>query len=179
MKVWTGIIPPKKIYNEILKIEKEIAKKYKTYYNLESKIGPHITITFQENVKNKDFEEIKKVVDKISKNTKPFSVEVDGVARFYKNKAIYLKVLKSKKLNDLYKELSSGFKVYGKIRTFRPFTPHITLAYKDLTKENFRDIFKELKNKNLFYEFNVDELHLGKAETIERIRVVKSFKLKF
>jgi len=178
MRVWIGVMPPKRIFNEILEIEKEIAKKYKTYKSLESKIGPHFTITFQENVDKKDFKKIEKIVNEISKKTKPFKVKIKGIARFCKYKIIYLKVFKSRELNDLNKKLSNRLRRFGKIRRFRSFTPHITIVYMDITKENFKKAFKEFKNKKFSYEFNANKLYLGKAQPTKRTKVFKSFKLK-
>ena len=178
MRVSVGILPPKKIFNKILKIEKEIAEKYKTYSNLRTKLGPHITITYQPNVNRKDFKKVERFVNGISKKTKSFKIKIKGVDIFPKNRVIYLKVLKSKELDKLFKELSNNLKQFGKIRSHEMFTPHITLVKKDVTKENFKKSFKEFKNKGFSYGFNIDNLYLGKAKPTERIRVVKSFKLK-
>jgi len=178
LKVWIGIVLPKKIFNEIFKIEKSIAKKYNTYHKLKGKIGPHITITHQENVNEKDFNKIEKIVSEISKKTKPFKIKIKGIRRFHKPIVIYMNVLKSRKLNKLNKELSNNLKKFGKIRLYRKYTSHITIANKDITKENFKKAFKELKNKKLSYEFNVNKLYLGKSKPTERMRVFKSFELK-
>jgi len=179
MRVGVGIKPPKKIFNEILKIEKIIAKKYNTHHSLESRIGPHITLTFQPTINKKDFKKIEKNVNEISKKTKPFKIKIKGIARFYKTRTIYMKVLKSRQLNNLYKKLSNNLKQFGKIRIFRPFTSHMTIAYVDITKENFKKAFKELKNKKISYEFNVNKIYLAKSKPTERLRIVKSFELKF
>lgn len=178
MKVWVGIVVSKKTFNEIFKIEKSIAEKYKTYYNFKGKIGPHITITHQENINKKDFNQIEKIVSEISKKTKPFKIKIKCVRRFYKPIVIYMNVLKSTKLNKLNKELSNNLRKFGKVRRYRKYTPHVTIANKDITKENFKKAFKELKNKKLSYEFNVNKLYLGKSKPTERMRVFKSFKLK-
>lgn len=176
MRVWIGIVLPKKIFNEILKIEKEISKKYNTYHSLESKIGPHITITYQMNVNTKDFKKIDKVVNKISKEIKTFKINIKGISKFYKNRVIYLKVLESRELDDLYKKLSGNIKYFGKVRTF---TPHVTIAYSDITKENFKKAFKEVENKKIYYNINVNKIYLGKSKPAERIKIFKSFKLKY
>ena len=179
MRVGVVIKPPKKIFNEVLKIEKLIAKKYKTYHSLGSRIGPHIKLTFQGNINKKNFKKIEDIVNKISKKTKSFKVKIRGVDKFYKNRVIYMKVLKSRELNDIYKKLSNNLKQFGKVRNLRPYTPHITLAYIDITKENFKKAFKELKNKKFSYEFNVNRIYLSKSKPTERLKVIKSFKLKF
>ena len=179
MRVWVGVVLPKKIFNEVLKIQKEIAKKYKTYYSLGSNLGPHFTITHQENVNERNLKKIEKIVEEISEKTRPFKINIKGIRRFYKNRVIYAKVIKSKELNGLHKKLSYRLVKFGKIRLLRLFTPHITLAYKDITKENYRAAFKEFKNKEISYEFELNKIHIGKARPEGRIKVFKSFKLKF
>lgn len=179
MRAWVGVVLPKKISNDLFKIQKKISEKYKTYHSLESKIGLHFTITHQENVNEKSLKEIEKIVNEISKETRPFKIEIKGIRRFYKNRVIYAKVIKSKELNDLNKKLSYRLSKFGKIRLLRLFTPHITLAYKDITKENFKEAFKEFRNKKISYGFQLNKIYIGKAKPAERIRVSKSFKLKF
>jgi 2'-5' RNA ligase len=178
MRFWVGVILPKKISNEMLKIQKKISEKYETHHDLESKIGPHFTIIYQENVNEKDFKKIEKVVKEISKKTEPFKAEIKGIRRFYKNRVIYAKVAKSKELNNLHKKLSYKLRKFGKIRLLRLFTPHITLAYKDITKENYREAFKEFRNKKIFYVFELNRIYIGKAKSSQRIKLFKSFKLK-
>jgi 2'-5' RNA ligase len=176
MRFWVGIIPPKKISKELYRTQKEIAKKYKTCHSLESRIGPHITITYQENVDKKDLKGIEKIVHEVSKKTEPFKIIIKGVGRFYRLSVIYFKVAKSKELKNLSNELSKRITRFSKIRRLRIFTPHITLADTDITKENFREAFKELGNKDFSYTFIVDRLFIGKSEN-ERIKVYKSFKV--
>ena len=179
MRVWVGVVLPKKISNEVLKIQKEIAKKYKTHHSLESNIGPHFTITHQENVNERNLNKIEKIVEEISKKTRPFKINIKGICRFNKNRVIYARVLKPNELNSLNKNLSYRLGKFGKIRLLRLFTPHITLVYKDITNENFKKVFKKFKNKEISYEFELNKLYIGKAKSKERIKVFKSFKLKF
>jgi len=178
MRVWVGIVLPNKISKEILKIQKKIAKKYKTHHSLESNLGPHFTITHQENVNERNLKKIEKIVHEISQTIKPFKVKINSFQRFYKNRVIYAKVAKSKELDNLHKKLSYRLSKFGKVRLLRKYTPHISLAYKDITKENYRAAFKEFKNKKIFYEFELNKIYIGKARTGERIKVFKSFELK-
>jgi 2'-5' RNA ligase len=72
--------------------------------------------------------------------------------------------------------LSYNLRKFGRIRRFRKFTPHITLTYKDITRENFKKAFKEFKKRKISFEFKVNRLYIGKSKT--RIKVSKSFRLK-
>ena len=37
----------------------------------------------------------------------------------------------------------------------RHYTPHITVAFRDLTKQNFRKAWSELEHQQLYFEFIV------------------------
>ena len=178
MRFWVGIIIPKKISKELFKLEKEISEKYKTFYNLNSKIGPHVTITFQGNVDGKDLNEIEATVKEISRKVRPFKIKITGVKKFNKNNVIYAGVLKTRELKNLKKIFSYELKSFGGIRNIRSFTPHITLAFKDITKENFRRAFRELRHRKISFEFKATRLYTGKAGPRDRIKVSKKFRLK-
>jgi len=178
MRFWVGIVLPNKTCKKLFRIEKEISEKYKTYYSLKSRIGLHLTLTYQGNIKEGNLEKIEKAVNEISETTKSFEVEIKGIRRFCKNRFIYAKIIKSKELNDLYKKLFCRLSEFGKIRPLRIFKPHITLAYKDITEENFNEAFKEFKDKKISYEFKVNKLYLAKSNPEERLKLFKSFNLK-
>jgi len=177
MKFWVGIIPPKKISKELYRTQKEIAKKYKTYHGLENEIGPHITITCQGNVSSKHLRNIEKVVKEISERIEPLEIRIDGLGRFYKKRVIYAKVVKSKKLNKLHNLMSSKLRNFDKIRILRIYTPHITLAYEDISEKNFKKAFKEFNKKRFSFKFNMNRVYIGKSKSYERIKVYKSFKV--
>jgi len=177
MKFWVGIIPPKRISKELYRAQKDIAKKYKTYHSLESKIGPHITITCQGNVSNKHLRDIEKAIKEISERIEPFEIRIDGLGRFYKKRVIYAKVVKSKKLNKLHNLMSYKLRKFDKIRVLRIYTPHINLAYKDISEENFKKVFKEFNKKRFYFRFNMNRIYIGKSKPSQRIKVYKSFKV--
>jgi len=180
MRFWVGIVIPNKTYKKLFKLEKEISKKYKTYYSLNSKLGLHITITYQGNVDEKDLKEIEAIVKKISRNVRPFKINIMDVdvKKFNKNNVIYARVLKTRYLENLKKMFSCGLKRFGIIRDTRSFTPHITLACKDITKENFRRAFRELRHRKISLEFKATKFYTGKAGPKERMRASKKFRLK-
>lgn len=175
MKFWVGFVLPKKAFNEIVKVQREISRKCDTYRSVQSRIGPHFTITFQPSIKKKYVSEIEGVVKNVSKEIKPFKVETLGIARFYKTKTVYMKVLKSDKLSELHRVLCYKLNKYGKIRRYRVFTPHVTIAYNDITDENLSKAFAVLKKREFHYGFVFDRICLAKGE--DRVKVYKSLKL--
>lgn len=175
MKVWVGFVLPKKAFNEIVKVQKEISRKCDTYRSVQSKIGPHLTFTFQPNVSNSDIEKIEDVIEQITREIKPFKIEALGIARFYKTKTIYMKISRSEMLKETYRMLSYRLRKYGKIRRYRPFNPHVTIAFDDITDENLSKAFAILKKRKFHYKFVFDRIYLAKGKY--RTKVYKSFKI--
>lgn len=175
MKFWVGFVLPKRLFNEIVEVQKEISIKCDTYRSVSSKIGPHFTIIFQPRIKKDNISEIEEAVKQVSKEIKPFKVEALGIARFYKTKTVYMKILKSKTLNIVHRKLSYKLRKYGKIRLHRTFTPHVTIAYNDITDENLSKAFAELKKRKFHYRFVFDKIYLAKGK--DRVKVYKSFKI--
>ena len=178
MLVWIGIIPPKRIFNEIKKIQKEISKKYDTYHETKSKLGPRITIIVQDDVDKNNITEVLGAFEEICKEMKKINIKIRGVGSFYKNKVVYLKVIKSKRINELYKKTSKRLRKTGKTRVHGSYTPHITIAVKDITKGKIKQAKKELKKKKISYDFSVNRLYIAKAKPGGKAKIYKSFKLK-
>ena len=175
MKIWVGFVLPKKIFKEIVNVQKEISRKYDTYISVQSRIGPHLTFTFQPIVESRNIVKIEETIEQISKEMKPFKMETCDVARFYKTKTLYMKVVKSDALNELYRMLSYRLRRYGKIRRYRPFNPHVTIARTDITDEALSKAFAELKKRKFHYRFVFDRIYLAKGK--QRTSVYKSLKL--
>jgi len=151
MKFWVGVMPPKEIFDEILKIQEEIANKYNTYYSLENRIGPHVTISFQKSIEEKSLKQVEDIIDAC--RSEPFKVTVQGVGRFYKTNTIYMGV-KSKELKKLNKCLVSRLRQFGEISLPRKrFTGHITVAYEDVKKEDFQEYSRNSKRETFFMNF--------------------------
>ena len=177
MRAWIGIVLPRKFYNRIKKVQKDVSKKYDVYSSLGSQIGPHITIIYQPNVRIGNFYKIKKTVEEIVKNQTQFCINVNGFAGFTNN-VVYVKVVESRELRKLHKMIFNSVNKFGKIKVYRKYKPHITIAFRDLSDDNFRKIHQEYIKKKISFKFTVKEIRFGKARKEGRIRVCDSFRLK-
>lgn len=50
--------------------------------------------------------------------------------------------------------------IFDKRATNRPFAPHMTVAFKDLTKQNFKTAWAEFEQRQLHFEFTATQLTL-------------------
>jgi 2'-5' RNA ligase len=174
MRFWVGIVIPPKRYSKIRGIQEKLSKKYDTFRCIDSRIGPHITLTHQPEVGYEDIRKMEEEVLEISRGIKPFNVRISGVEKFNGNRVIYAKVLKDAGIILLNKKLSSKLRKYGKVK-HRQFTPHATLAFFENSSKNFRKASKELKNKRLSFSFKLEALSIAKAKANGRLKVYKAF----
>ncbi len=101
----------------------------------------------------------------IVNDIKPFEVHIRGIDVFFsQNPVVFLKILKEKALARLH------LKVWMKLLPLanRPnflyspllWRPHISLAYQDLTLSKLKDITTFLKQKDLNWNFSIDNISL-------------------
>lgn len=62
-------------------------------------------------------------------------------------------------MNQLYGEVNSSMECFNYVRNFNP---HLTVAYRDLTHENFEKAWKEYENKIFEERFEVEKVGLYK-----------------
>ena len=177
MRFWVGIVIPPKCYRKIRSVQEKLSKKYDTNRCMESYIGPHITLTHQPEVDYKDIGKLENEVLEISKGMKPFKVRIRGIGKFEYHMVIYARVLRDSGIIRLNRDLSSRLKRYGKIK-HRQFKPHATLAFFENSRyQNFKEAFKETKNKGLSFSFRLEKLSVAKARKNGRLKVYKTLKL--
>lgn len=60
----------------------------------------------------------------------------------------------------LMAELESSLDIVHQPSKNRPFAPHLTVGFKDLTKQNFQLAWSEFQHRQLHFEFIVPQLTL-------------------
>jgi 2'-5' RNA ligase len=138
---------------------------------------PHFTFQF---ARTHNVKELKKAFEKIALKIKSFPIEVDGIRRFDEN-AIYLKVEKTAGLLKIHR-LIHGFledRCHGLLEYYTPelWVPHVTLAMEDLTKDNFRKAWAELKDTKLKFKQIVHNICMVKWLPDGKIRIAKRYEL--
>lgn len=105
------------------------------------------------------------------------SVTLNGYNAFAP-RVIYIDVVQTPELMDLQADLIADVEKYlgivDKLGKSRGFTPHMTVAFKDLKVNNFRKAWMDFKNRELHFEFTARNLTLLKHEN-QRWNVIKEF----
>lgn len=96
-------------------------------------------------------------------------LEIKGFGYFDK-RVIYADLTPNKNLNHLYNSLkyfiSSNLKIENEINNLRGFHPHITLAFRDLKKHQFDEVWQETNLYNCNCRFNVNSISILKLNTV-------------
>ncbi len=118
---------------------------------------PHLSI---HGVVNAELETVIAVVNQVTTKTKKFVVEQDGFGFQSDNWArmLYIKIKENKNLSKLHHQLETGL---GVLDT-QPYTPHISLMYKDRLEKGERSrIIKGLNIPNRYTVSSVNILSAG------------------
>ncbi|GMB08967.1 2'-5' RNA ligase [Thermolongibacillus altinsuensis] len=150
MKCGIAIFPSKKIQD----FANSYRKRYDTHYSL---IPPHLTLKNTFEVEEDQIESVVKELHKIAAEIEPFPLRITKFSSFYPaSNIIYLKVEPNESLTTLYNKLHSG---PFQEQTEDAFVPHITIG-RDLSNDEFSDVYGQLKMQKVHFEETVDRFHL-------------------
>lgn len=152
--------PPVQLENEIRSFQKEFALNYRSSRQLN--IPVHITLIAPFQIEENKEPELKKVLQEFASAKHPFTVQLMNFSCFDK-RVIYLSVLEDSELMELQTALSQWT---IEKRFTRPvsgdskFRPHITLANRDLDKNNFELAWSDFKDRKFTASFATKEICL-------------------
>jgi len=139
----------------------------------------HPHITFQAG-KTESIRQLKKDFQKIVPDIKPFVIEING-ARHFDKKVIYLKVEKTAELIRINTLINQFLKTHcqGLFEYFVPpnWIPHITLAMDDLTEENFKKAWSQLKDSKIKFKQKLHNICIVKWHPNGKIGIAKKYEL--
>lgn len=172
-RFFVALIPPQDIQDYANEIKQYFADRYTSSGALKS--PPHITL-------QPPFEWADDNLLVLEASLKEFASEQQQVAITLKGfnafapRVIYINVVRSQELLTLQADLmaytESNLRIVDKVSKTRPFAPHLTVAFRDLTKQNFKAAWPEFENRQLHFEFTADKLtlllHDGKRWNIKR-----------
>lgn len=166
-----AIVPPASTARKLDKLRHEVWHRFNSQHGLNS--PPHITLIPPFKMAPAAADELCEALQKLVLKFKPFGITGTGVNHF-DQKTIYAAVDSNESLLALQQSLQSLL-VRLNLRTDRPdrkYTPHLTLAFKDLNKVKFKPAFQFLKAQNISLEFEASQIvllqHSGKRWLMAR-----------
>jgi len=160
-RFFIALVPPDDIQQHITEIKLYFAEHYNSRGALNS--PPHITLQPPFEWLAEDVPKLEESLNQFSVNRRPIPVTLSGFAAFAP-RVIYVDVVKSPELLEIHSYLMSYMEanlgIVDRVSQSRPFVPHMTVAFRDLTKENFQTAWLEFAGRSLHFEFTASALTL-------------------
>jgi len=160
-----ALLPPDSLAAQIHSVKEEIAAKFQSRYAL--RIPEHITLIPPFHCSVELLELLIARLKNLCYEEKTFTVFIQNFGHFSKS-VLFIQASSQPKeaLGALYRALHGLF--YEEFPSVKlpqsdeKFTPHMTIANKDLTKSNFNKAWEEFGKRNFEAEFPVNSIHILK-----------------
>lgn len=158
---FVAVLPPEDIQEEVREIKLTFKNQYGAGHALNA--PAHLTLIppFQWPEEKETF--LTESIDQFSQNENEFEVELNNMGAF-KPRVIFIDVVMNQSLQGLYDRLRSyldeRWNISELTRGNKPFNPHMTVAFRDLTRDYFYKAWDAFKNKRYQARFTVDKIVL-------------------
>lgn len=160
---FVALIPPEPFRQQGLEMKEHFRDTYESKASLNS--PPHITLHPPFKLKEGEGEEeLEQRLGQVAADFSPFEVSLKDYGAF-SPRVIYIDVEEQPEMEKLQKAVMKQVVELAeeeKKRPDHPFHPHMTLAFRDLTKPNFRRAWQEYKDKELSYRWEARQFTLLK-----------------
>jgi 2'-5' RNA ligase len=159
-----AIVPPGEVCDLITEIKTEFAERFKSKAAL--RLIPHITLKAPFRIIEDEHELLVEWFERMDITVSPFHQELENYGSFRNRGSgvIFVKPVKNVSLDGLQKQVVQNFtRAYpGEPinRTEFEFTPHVTIAYRDLPIYVFKKAWKEYRDKRFRAAFEADSFDL-------------------
>ena len=160
-RFFIAVLPPSEIQDYVNEIKQYFAETYDS--RGAQKSPPHITLQPPFEWQLDDVPVLEQKLKAFADTRTLVPVNLSGFGAFAP-RVIYINVLKAPELLALQKDLmeyvETSMGIVEKVSKTRPFAPHMTVAFRDLTKQNFRKAWSEFHNRPLEFDFTASQLTL-------------------
>jgi 2'-5' RNA ligase len=160
-RFFIALLPPQEVQNSVNEIKQVFAERYNSRAALRS--PPHVTLQPPFEWAIDDLQPLTQALTKFVLKQKPVSMTLSGFGAFAP-RVIYVNVVKTPELLALQAALmaymETTLNIVEPISKTRPFAPHMTVGFRDLTKQNFRAAWAEFQHQSFEAEFTVPCLTL-------------------
>lgn len=167
-----GIIPETSIQAAVTTIKEDFKRYYHSSHALKS--PPHITLIPPFKCTNTEIVRLSQQTERLCQTILPFNLLIQNFGAFPPH-VIFLKLVDNIHLNALQANLEQVLSVHFNFikPCTRPFHPHMTIAFKDLSKIQFNAAWPIYAQRQFETEFQVHELFLLHFK--QKWQVVNSF----
>lgn len=127
------------------------------------KSPPHITLQPPFRWVNADVPRLEAFLQEFAHQKQSLLITLNGFNAF-PPRVIYIDVVRSQELLQLQAHLMAQIEaklgIIDKVGRKRPFTPHVTVAFRDMSRQNFKAAWPEFAHRQVDFEFMADRLTL-------------------
>ncbi len=160
-RFFVALLPPQDIQDYANQIKQHFADRYASSGALKS--PPHITLQPPFEWADTNLPLLEASLKEFASRQQPVAITLRGFDAFVP-RVIYIHVVKSQELLTLQADLmaytENNLGIVDKVSKTRPFAPHMTVAFRDLTKQNLKAAWPEFEKRQLDSEFTADKLTL-------------------
>ena len=161
-----AVVPPEKVCEKIEKIKYHFRDNYNSRASLHA--PPHVTLHMPFEWKDKKEDALCDALKKFFLTQSQFDLELLNFSSF-PPKTIFVDVVTSQMLNMLEERLHDFCKKELNLFNARykdlPFHPHITVAFRDLSKTTFAEAWTDFRSRTFSDKFTVSKISLLKHNT--------------
>ncbi len=159
-RFFIALIPPIAVQDYANVLIQELSARYSTRT---ANAPPHVTLQAPFLWQLTAAAELESCLQAFAKTVAPVPVKLVGFGAFAP-RVLYINVLKTPELlmlqSKLLMHLEQQLQIIDPVAKSRPFTPHLTLASRKLTRQTFRQAWEELQLRSVEFEFVGDRLTL-------------------
>lgn len=156
-----ALIPPAPLKDEIQELKLEIKDRFGSKHSLNA--PPHITLLSPFRFEDEHLDQLHSLMDDFAQRFDPLEIQFLNFSTF-PPRVIFIDVIKSPKFTEVQSQLEELARSHTELFNYnydeRPFHPHLTLAFKDLSKSDFYEVWKEFENREFQKSFSATELYL-------------------
>jgi 2'-5' RNA ligase len=160
-RFFIALLPPQEVRDSITEIKQIFVDRYNSRAALRS--PPHITLQPPFEWPPENLTTLTQSLEVFAQQQSPVPVILSGFGAFAP-RVIFVDVQKTPELLSIHTELlahtEAHLNIVDAVAKTRPFAPHITVGFRDLTKANFRAAWTEFQHQALNFEFQVANLTL-------------------
>ncbi|MBW4627406.1 MAG: 2'-5' RNA ligase family protein [Brasilonema octagenarum HA4186-MV1] len=156
-----ALLPPQEIQDYANQIKQYFSDNYSSRHAQKS--PPHITLQPPFQWTDAEVPKLEECLKDFASRRESVPITLSGFGAFAP-RVIYINVVRSLELltlhTDLMLHLESNLGIIDKVGKTRPFAPHMTVAFRDLSKQNFKAAWSEFEKRQLHFEFAASDLKL-------------------
>ena len=158
-----AIIPGEPLFSTISSMKESFVKDYNSKASLRS--PPHVTLHMPFKLSPEKIEKLKRRLEETLHNFPSFNLKLFNYGSF-PPKVIFIKIVECELLTNLHKiirrVMQNEFNLRNQDYKNQGFHPHITVAFRDLKKQEFNKAWERFSAKNFEAEFKCNSVFLLK-----------------